>query len=88
MTNAEFNNLFCDRTQRFAIRILQFVESLPFNTSTKVMGTQLLKAGTSVGANYRAFTRARSQNERFSKICIVVEEGDETPYWLDLFFGI
>ena len=49
------------------------------------MGTQLLKAGTSVGSNYRAFTRARSQNERFAKICIVAEEGDETPYWLELF---
>jgi four helix bundle protein len=77
--------MFCERTQRFASRIIQFVESLPFNTTTKVLGHQLCKAGTSVGASFRAFSRARSHNERFSKICIVVEEADETPYWLDLF---
>ena len=85
MTNAEFNELFCERTKQFAFRIIQFVESLPFNTTTKVMGEQLCKSGTSTGSNFRAFCRARSHNERFSKICIVVEEADETPYWLDLF---
>ncbi|HUR30590.1 MAG TPA: four helix bundle protein [Saprospiraceae bacterium] len=87
MTNAEFNNYFCDRTKEFAVRIIRFVESLPFNTTTKVLGTQLCKSGTSTGANYRAFCRARSKNELFSKICIVVEEADENIYWLDLFYA-
>jgi four helix bundle protein len=85
MNNAEFNSLICERTFVFARMILEFVESLPFNTSTKVMGDQLLRAGTSVGANFRAFCRGRSRNEKFSKICIVVEEADETLYWLRLF---
>jgi len=85
MNNAEFNTLICERTFIFARMILQFVEELPFNTSTKVMGDQLLRAGTSVGANFRAFCRGRSKNEKFSKICIVVEEADETLYWLSLF---
>ena len=85
MTNAEFNNKFCNRTKEFSIQIVHFIKSLPFNTVTKVLGDQLCKSGTSIGANFRAFFRARSKNERFSKICIVVEEADETQYWLDLF---
>lgn len=86
MTNAEFNNQFCDRTKAFAIEIVHLIEDLPFATSTKVLGNQLCKSGTSIGANFRAFCRARSKNERFAKICIVVEEADETLYWLDLLF--
>ena len=85
MDNAEFNSLVCERTFAFAKMILHYVEDLPFNTSTKVTGGQLLRAGTSVGANFRAFCRGRSKNEKFSKICIVVEEADETLYWLKLF---
>lgn len=84
MTNEEFNEQFSVRSREFAVAILLFVESLPFNTATKVLGTQLLRSGTSVGANFRAFRRSRSQNERFAKICIVVEEADETLYWFDL----
>ena len=87
MTNAEFNNHVCDRTKKFAIRIIKMIESLPFNTSTKTLGHQLCKSGTSIGANFRAFCRARSNNERFAKICIVVEEADETLYWLELFLS-
>ncbi len=49
------------------------------------MSYQLGKSATSVGANYRAFCRGRSKNEKFAKICIVVEEADESVYWLDLF---
>ena len=84
MTNAEFNEQFCERTKCFAIAIVLFVESLPFNTATKVLGNQLSKSGTSVGANFRAFCRGRSKNEKFAKICIVVEEADEVLYWLDV----
>jgi|SRR5688572_167154 len=86
MDNKEFNELFRQRTKRFALMVIEFLETVPFNTATKVMSYQLCKASTSVGANFRAFTRGRSENERFSKICIVVEESDESSYWLELFW--
>ncbi|MDH5597819.1 MAG: four helix bundle protein, partial [Cyclobacteriaceae bacterium] len=57
---------------------------LPKGLEYTVIGRQLLKSGTSVGANYRAACRARSKAEFFAKICIVVEEADETCYWLEL----
>ena len=84
MTNEEFNELFRSRTKKFAIAILKFLETIPFNSATKVVTFQLGKSGTSVGANFRAFCRSRSKNERFAKICIVVEEADETLFWLEV----
>src|SRR5687768_10345681 len=85
MTNEEFNDYFRKRTQKFAVAIIKFIEKIPFNNTTRIMTYQLGKAGTSVGANHRAFCRARSQNERFAKICIVVEEADESIFWLEVF---
>ena len=84
MTNTEFNEYFRERTKEFALRILEFLEDIPNTTTTRVMAYQLTKAGTSVGANFRAFCRGRSNNERFAKVCIVVEEADETLFWLEL----
>lgn len=84
MRNEEFNEIFRRRTKRFAVEILKFLETIPFNSATRVVSYQLSKAGTSVGANFRAFCRGRSKNERFAKICIVVEEADETLYWLEI----
>ena len=72
------------RTKRFAIDIIKFTESLKPNKASSVIVYQLVKSATSLGANYRASCRARSQNEFFSKICIVVEEADETEFWLEL----
>lgn len=85
MTNAEFNEIFRKRTKDFAVRILKFLEDIPYNACTKILSYQLGKSATSVGANFRAFCRGRSKNEKFSKICIVVEEADESVYWIDLF---
>ncbi len=85
MNNEEFNELFRKRTMAFALKVIEFLETVPFNSVTKVLTNQLCKAATSVGANWRAFCRARSKNERFAKICIVVEEADESQYWLELF---
>lgn len=85
MTNAEFNELFRNRTKEFAVRTLKFISAVPFNTATKIMTYQLGKSGTSVGANFRAFCRGRSKAEKFAKICIVVEEADECIYWIELF---
>lgn len=84
MTNEEFNDQFRKRTKAFSVAALKFCDKLDSTASTKVISYQLAKSSTSVGANYRAFCRGRSRNERYSKICIVVEEADETVYWLGI----
>jgi four helix bundle protein len=71
------------RTKRFALRIIRLFQHLPRTTEAQVLGKQLLRSGTSIGANYRAAGRARSQAEFVSKIGIVVEEADETVFWLE-----
>ena len=73
-----------DRTKAFAIRVVKMFRSLPKDTDTQVIGRQALRSGTAVGANYRAACRARSHAEFTAKIGIVVEEADETIYWLEL----
>lgn len=72
-----------DRTKKFALRIIRLFRSFPHSSETQVLGKQLLRSGTSVGANYRAAGRARSRAEFVSKIGIVVEEADETVFWLE-----
>lgn len=72
------------RTKQFAVDIILFCESLKNNKASSVITYQLVKSATSTGANYRAACRSRSKNEFFSKICIVVEEADETEYWLQV----
>lgn len=73
-----------DRTKKFALRIIKLVESLPRTFVASHIGKQLLKAGTSVAANYRAARRARSKNEFYSKISIVVEEADESVLGMEM----
>jgi four helix bundle protein len=72
------------RTKQFAIRIVGVVRSLPRTREGDVIGKQLLRCGTAVAANYRAVCRPRSKAEFISKIGIVVEEADETVFWLEL----
>ena len=72
------------RTKNFALRVIKMTENLPKINSAKVIGYQLLRSSTSVGANYRAACRARSKAEFISKIKIVEEEADESLYWLEL----
>ncbi len=72
MTNEEFNELFRKRTIIFALKVIEFLETVPFNSATRVLSFQICKSATSVGANFRAFCRGRSRNERHAKICIVV----------------
>ncbi len=72
------------RTKAFALRIINLVDKLPNNLSCQVIGKQLLRCGTSVGANYRASCRARSQADFISKIGIVIEEADEALFWMEL----
>ena len=72
------------RTQKFALRIIKLCKSLPAGKDADVIGKQLLRSGTSVGANYRAASRARSQADFISKITICEEEADESGYWMEL----
>jgi four helix bundle protein len=73
-----------DRTKKFAIRIVKLVRVLPRTLDGRAIGNQLLRSGTSVAANYRATCRARSHAEFKSKLGVVVEEIDETVFWLEL----
>ena len=75
---------FKKRTKQFAIRVIRLVESLPQRRSAEVIGKQLLRSATSVGANYRAACRARSSSEFCAKLGIVEEEADESVYWMEL----
>ena len=72
------------RTKSFAIRIVNLFRSLPRAPDAQVLGRQVLRSGTSVAANYRAVCRARSKAEFISKLGTVVEEADETVFWLEL----
>ena len=73
-----------ERTKKFALKIIQLVSSLPNTREADIIGRQLLKAGTSVGANYREGNRARSKAEFRAKIGTVEQESDESLYWLEI----
>ena len=73
-----------ERTKKLALRVIRLVESLPPGETSRVIGRQLLRSGTSVGANYRASLRAKSRADMLNKWKIVEEEADETLFWLEL----
>ena len=83
MTEQEFK----DRTKNVALRIIKVVESLPRNSTAEVLGKQLLRSGTSIGANYRAACRGKSVADVLHKLSIVEEEADESLYWIELMIG-
>jgi four helix bundle protein len=72
------------RTKQFALRIVRLFRALPKSEEARIIGRQLLRAGTSVAANYRACNRARSKAEFVSKLGTVIEEADEALFWLEL----
>jgi four helix bundle protein len=72
------------RTQRFAVDVIKFIESLPNSHSLKVLTNQVLRSSTSVGANYRAACKGKSTADFINKIVICEEEADESIYWFDL----
>ena len=84
MNNFEFSLEFKSRTKAFALRIIRLYKAMPERTECQVIGRQLLRSGTSVAANYRAASRARSRAEFISKMNIVIEEADEALFWLEL----
>jgi len=75
---------FKNRTKAFALRVIRLVEALPKSRTADVIAKQLLRCGTSVGANYRAACRAKSNADFVAKMAIVEEECDEVIYWLEL----
>ncbi|MFT7344494.1 MAG: four helix bundle protein [Lentimonas sp.] len=72
------------RTKEFSLSIINLVEKMNYSITNKVIANQLLRSATSVGANYRAATRARSDREFIAKLRIVLEEADETCFWLEI----
>jgi four helix bundle protein len=81
--NEEFRDLKT-RTKQFALRIIRLYKALPNTVEAQVIGKQVLRSGTSVGAQYREATRARSDAEFISKIESGLQELEETIYWLEL----
>jgi len=80
MNEAEFKR----RTKALGLQVIRLIEDLPKGRTADVIGRQLLRSATSVGANYRAACRAKSNADMVHKLTIVEEEGDETMYWLEL----
>jgi len=70
-------------TRSFALRIIKLFRALPRSEEARILGKQVLRSGTSIGANYRAAGRARSRAEFVAKLGIVLEEADETVFWLE-----
>lgn len=80
MTEFEFKQ----RTKEIALRVIKLVGTLPHTMAAEVIGKQLLRSGTSIGANYRAACRGKSTADVLHKLAIVEEEADESLYWLEL----
>ena len=76
--------IFKSRTKKLAVAIIKQVDKLPPSLASDVIGKQLIRSGTSIGANYRAACRAKSTPDMINKMKIVEEESDETEYWLEL----
>lgn len=86
MQNADMQrpNDLLDRTKRFALETIKFCEGLPKDETSRILSRQLLRSGTSVGENYRAVHRAKSKADFISKMGTVLEEADESAYWIEL----
>ena len=82
--NSERKNDLPDRTKSFALEIIRVMDALPRTTSAQVLGKQVLRSATSVGANYREAYRGRSKAEFISKCGDSLRELEETAYWLEL----
>ena len=72
------------RTKQFALRVMRLVGALPGGVIGRAISNQLIRSGTSVGANYRAACRARSKAEFIAKLGVVIEEADESSFWMEL----
>ena len=77
-------NRFKERTKKFALEAIKIMDMLPKTRTADVLGKQLLRAATSVGANYRAACRGKSRADVIAKLGVVEEEADEAGYWMEL----
>ena len=84
LSNFSFGEGFKRRTKEFALRSIKLFQALPQQADAQILGKQLLRSATSVGANYRAACRGRSEAEFAAKIGIALEEADECLFWLEL----
>jgi four helix bundle protein len=84
ISKEDFIENFKKRTRAFAVAVIKYCNTLPYSQGTKVICYQLIKSSTSTASNYRASCRARSQAEFHSKMSIVVEEADESLFWLEV----
>ena len=78
------SNELLQKTKSFALNTIKFFQNLPRTEESRILGKQLLRSSTSIAANYRAACRSRSMQEFYAKLCIVIEESDETLFWLEL----
>ena len=78
------SNELKNRTKKFSLRIIDLVEQIPNTIPGRAIANQIIRSGTSVGANYHASCRARSNKEFIAKMGIVIEESDETMFWLEI----
>ena len=83
MPYIDTNEIYKKRTKSLSLKIIKLCEDIPYRRASNNIVNQLLRSSTSVTANYRAYCRARSIKERYSKLCTVVEEADETCLWLE-----
>ncbi len=81
---SDFASKFRNRTKTFAIFVIKFSRLLPKSREVNIICNQLIRSSTSIASNYRAACRARSAKEFYAKLCIVVEEADESVFWLEL----
>ena len=84
MSETTWNEQFRNRTKKLAIATIKAFSNWKKTDEIRIIGKQLIRSSTSVAANYRAVCRARSDRERYAKLCIVVEEADETQFWLEI----
>jgi len=72
------------RTKQFGLRVIHLIEALPSSRAASVIGRNLLRSGTSVGANFRAASRARTRPDYISKLGMAIEQADESLYWMEM----
>src|SRR5579875_2307454 len=84
MKQEDFNEVFRNRSKAVALEVIRLTATLPSNDACFIIRKQLIRSITSVAANFRAVCRGRSDKEKFAKLCIVVEEADESLFWIEM----
>ena len=80
----DLNAIFREKTKALALLIIREFSVLPYSDALSIIRKQVIRSATSIAANYRAVCRSRSEREKYAKMCIVVEDADETLFWLEM----